>query len=104
MAPKAAVMFISGNVSANPEMARGPTPCPIKILSMMLYVEAAAVAMIAGTEYMINKCQRLSLARSLLVLFIVAFQKIISRIKMSAKIQLLNRKTIILSYYNKQNR
>jgi len=57
-------------------MASGPTPCPIKILSMMLYIEAAAVAMIAGTEYIINKCQRLSPARSLVVLFIVAFNLI----------------------------
>lgn len=34
--PKAAARFIRGKVIANPEIAKGPTPCPIKILSTML--------------------------------------------------------------------
>ena len=34
--PKAAAKFISGKVMASPDMAKGPTPCPIKILSTML--------------------------------------------------------------------
>ena len=34
--PKAAARFISGKVSARPEMANGPTPWPMKILSTML--------------------------------------------------------------------
>ena len=33
---KAISRFISGKVMANPEMASAPTPCPIKILSIML--------------------------------------------------------------------
>ncbi len=34
--PKAEAMFIRGIESATPEMAIGPTPCPMKILSTML--------------------------------------------------------------------
>ena len=34
--PKAAARFISGKVSARPEMASGPTPWPMKMLSTML--------------------------------------------------------------------
>ena len=33
---KATTRFISGNVMAKPEIAIAPTPCPIKILSIML--------------------------------------------------------------------
>ena len=33
---KAAVRFISGKVMARPAMAMGPTPWPMKMLSMML--------------------------------------------------------------------
>jgi hypothetical protein len=51
MVPKAKERFIKGNVKAKPEMANGPTPCPIKILSIILYKEAAVVPMIAGIEY-----------------------------------------------------
>ena len=34
--PKAAVRFIIGKVMARPAMAMAPTPCPMKMLSMML--------------------------------------------------------------------
>ncbi len=34
--PKADAMFIRGIESATPEMAIGPTPCPMKMLSTML--------------------------------------------------------------------
>ena len=34
--PKAAARFISGKVTARPEMASGPTPWPMKMLSTML--------------------------------------------------------------------
>ncbi len=34
--PIAATMFINGNVRASPEMAIGPTPCPMKMRSTML--------------------------------------------------------------------
>ena len=34
--PKAAARFINGKVKAKPEIANGPTPCPINILSAIL--------------------------------------------------------------------
>ena len=34
--PKAAMRFISGMAMARPLMAMAPTPCPMKMLSMML--------------------------------------------------------------------
>ena len=43
--------FISGKVMASPEMASAPTPCPIKILSMILYNEVSVIPMMAGMEY-----------------------------------------------------
>jgi hypothetical protein len=46
--------FIKGNVIASPEIANGPTPCPINMLSIILYREVATLAIIAGTEYCIN--------------------------------------------------
>ena len=49
--PNAAARFISGKVSASPEMAIGPTPSPMKMLSTMLYSEEAVMAIMAGTEY-----------------------------------------------------
>ncbi len=52
--PKAAARLINGKVTANPAIANGPTPCPIKILSIILYNEAAVIATIAGTAYFIN--------------------------------------------------
>ena len=36
MAPKAAARFINGIVSARPDMAIGPTPWPMNMLSIML--------------------------------------------------------------------
>ena len=52
--PKAAARFISGKVIAKPAIARGPTPCPIKILSTMLYSDDAVMAIIAGIAYCIS--------------------------------------------------
>ena len=46
--PKAAPRFISGMVIPNPDKASGPTPCPMKMLSIRLYSDAAVMAMIAG--------------------------------------------------------
>jgi hypothetical protein len=43
--------FISGKVMAKPEIAIGPTPCPMNILSIILYKDVATLAIIAGTEY-----------------------------------------------------
>jgi hypothetical protein len=54
MAPKAAPKFMNGKVIAKPEMANGPTPCPMKILSTILYKEEAVIAMMAGMAYCIN--------------------------------------------------
>ena len=47
----AKVRFMTGNVIARPEMANGPTPCPIKILSMMVEREKTTIAAMAGKEY-----------------------------------------------------
>ena len=52
--PKAVERFISGNVTARPEMARGPTPWPMKMLSTMLYSDAAVCAMMAGKAYCLS--------------------------------------------------
>ncbi len=49
--PNAAARFINGNVMANPEIASAPTPCPIKILSVIWYSEDAVMAIIAGMAY-----------------------------------------------------
>ena len=51
---KADRKFINGKVSANPEMAIGPTPCPMNIRSIMLYSEAIMAPTIAGKEYIHN--------------------------------------------------
>ena len=55
IAPKAAEIFITGNVRANPIIAPGPTPCPIKTPSIMLYNDEATIATIAGTAYCISR-------------------------------------------------
>ena len=41
---------------AKPEIAIAPTPCPMKILSTILYKEAAVMAMMAGMAYCISSC------------------------------------------------
>ena len=46
--PKAAAKFIRGNVTANPAIANGPTPWPMKRLSTILYKEEAVIAIMAG--------------------------------------------------------
>ena len=51
MAPMAAPKFMNGKVIANPEIAKGPTPCPMKMLSTMLYSDDAVIAMMAGVAY-----------------------------------------------------
>ena len=48
---RAKVRFMTGKVIARPEIARGPTPCPMKMLSMMLYREKTTIAAMAGMEY-----------------------------------------------------
>ena len=53
-APKALVKFIKGNVMASPEMAIAPTPWPMKILSTILYNDAAVIAIMAGMAYCIS--------------------------------------------------
>lgn len=52
--PKAVTKFMKGNVMASPEMAIAPTPCPMKILSMMLYREVSVMPIMAGMEYWIS--------------------------------------------------
>ncbi len=39
---------------ASPAIAIGPTPLPMKMLSIMLYKDVATLAMIAGTEYCVS--------------------------------------------------
>ena len=46
--PNAVAKFMMGSVSPKPANAMAPTPCPMKIRSMMLYNEVAVVAMMAG--------------------------------------------------------
>ena len=41
---------------ASPAIAMAPTPRPMKILSMILYRLVATLAMMAGTEYCISRC------------------------------------------------
>ncbi len=52
MAPKAEAMFIMGSVTAMPDMAAPPTPCPTKMLSMILYSDDDAMAIMAGMAYL----------------------------------------------------
>ncbi len=47
--PNAAIRFITGNVTANPEIANAPTPCPMNMRSTMLYVAFTIVPTIAGS-------------------------------------------------------
>ena len=54
IAPNAAPKFMNGKVMASPEMAKGPTPCPMKMLSTILYKEEAVIAMMAGVAYCIS--------------------------------------------------
>ena len=51
---KAIIRFIKGKVIANPDMANGPTPCPIKTLSIILYNDVTVIPIIAGIEYCNN--------------------------------------------------
>lgn len=60
IAPKAAVRFIIGIVRARPAIAIGPTPCPMKILSTMLYNDVDTCAMIDGRAYRNNSVDSLS--------------------------------------------
>ena len=54
--PRAVLRFISGKVTASPEMAYAPTSLiwPMKMLSTILYNEDAVMAMMAGTAYCIR--------------------------------------------------
>ena len=47
----ATTRFISGKVTASPAMPIAPTPCPMKMLSMMLYSEVTVMPTMAGMEY-----------------------------------------------------
>ena len=49
--PKAIRIIIKGNASDKPEMANGPTPCPINIRSTILYSDITTVPTMAGREY-----------------------------------------------------
>ena len=49
--PKAAQISIKGLATVNPASAKGPHPCPIKILSARLYNELTIIAIIPGKEY-----------------------------------------------------
>jgi hypothetical protein len=55
IAPNAAPKFIKGKVMAKPDIAKGPTPCPMKILSTILYKDEAVIAIMAGMAYCINR-------------------------------------------------
>jgi hypothetical protein len=55
---------MKGKVIANPEIANGPTPCPIKILSIILYKDDAVIAMMAGVAYLFNNLPTLSVPSS----------------------------------------
>ena len=54
IAPMAAPKFMNGKVMAQPDIAKGPTPCPMKMLSIILYNDDAVIAMIAGVAYFFN--------------------------------------------------
>lgn len=49
--PSAKVRFMMGKVTARPDRARGPTPWPMKTLSMMLYREYTTMPAMEGREY-----------------------------------------------------
>jgi hypothetical protein len=51
---------MKGKVIANPDIANGPTPCPMKMLSIILYNEEAVIAMMAGVAYLFNNFPTLS--------------------------------------------
>ena len=74
-APNAIVRFIIGKVIASPEIANGPTPCPINIRSIILYNEAAAVAIIAGIEYCINSLPNRAVPSSFVFGIYSSYQK-----------------------------
>ena len=62
--PKAVDRFISGNVTARPEIAMGPTPWPMYMLSIMLYSDDAVIAIIAGSAYFFRSFPISSVPRS----------------------------------------
>ncbi len=49
--PIAALMFITGNVMANPAIASAPTPRPMNIRSITLYSDITTIPTIAGMLY-----------------------------------------------------
>jgi hypothetical protein len=55
---------MSGNVIARPAIAYGPTPCPIKMLSHILYKEDAVIAMMAGMAYCLSNLEIFSVPSS----------------------------------------
>ena len=62
--PNAALRFIRGNVMASPAIARGPHPCPMKMLSTMLYSDDAAIAIMAGKAYFLSRLEIFSVPNS----------------------------------------
>ena len=55
--PSAVERFISGKVTASPEIAYAPTSLiwPMNMLSTILYKEDAVMAMMPGTAYSFNR-------------------------------------------------
>ena len=49
--PRAVDKFMTGNVTANPAMASGPTPWPMKMRSTILYSDITTTPTIAGRLY-----------------------------------------------------
>ena len=62
--PNAEIIFIIGNATPKPAIAIGPTPFPIKILSVKLYSDVADVAIMAGSENRSKSFQIRSFAKS----------------------------------------
>jgi hypothetical protein len=77
IAPKAVEMFIRGNVAAKPDSAKAFTPCPMKMLSTMLYNEEASIAMMEGMAYCFNNSPTGRVPSSLGIFFSVILLSII---------------------------
>ena len=65
--PKAWMMFMMGMVMARPAMARAPTPCPMKMRSTILYIEAIIWLMTEGNAYIHSKSPILFVSNSLVL-------------------------------------
>ena len=83
MAPKAVEMFIKGKVTASPDNAKASTPCPMNMLSTMLYSDAASIAIIEGRAYFLSSSPTGRVPNSLGIFLSV----ILSYIKIKAKVR-----------------